>query len=613
MLRKISFVFLFIFILTGYAKAQKELIDSLRKEVIRPGISVEQRVKDLADLGYLLRYQDMDEALRMGEEAIRLSHSLQDKQYASYAWSKIYTVYNKADSITLVLTAIDSAQWYADLSNDKQVKARALSVAGHYDWARGNNTGAVEKQLAALDLLKSTDNPELISNIDYRLTGTFSAVDDMGSTEKYARQALQEAELSGDYSAHCYAGLCMGTFFEDRYLKYNNPTDLDSALYYTRHVIEIFEKYNGLITARFAGGTAALNYAAYLWRHCPEEPQDTVFRYIEKSIAWSKEIADWPIVSHCYGLMSEYLSEAGKYDEAEKSLLFALHTLQMRDEHNNSAICNIVSGLIRMAERQGDPDKANKYYQMYIPYYKKMYDEKRMSELKVLEATFNYQKKEQEIINLKEQVSYNKKINFFSIGLAILSMLVLVFIFIAYNFKLKSAIQQKRLSEAQAKDAEMQKRLQEEERLRLELEQKVIQQQNELLQKEVFAGMVQLKQKNEVLETVRKEIAGTQPTSRIDQIIKDNLQVDDSFEEYRLLIKETHPNFFKYLQERAQGRLTDLDLKYCTFIYLNFPSKQMANMLHVEYNTIRMNKHRLKQKLHLEKSEDLDHFIKNIA
>ena len=42
-------------------------------------------------------------------------------------------------------------------------------------------------------------------------------------------------------------------------------------------------------------------------------------------------------------------------------------------------------------------------------------------------------------------------------------------------------------------------------------------------------------------------------------------------------------------------------------------TKQMANLLHVEASSIRMNKYRLKQKLGLQKEDDLKNFIDKIS
>lgn len=570
--------------------SQQLLIDSLLIQSRRSDIRTEERIKTLADLGEMLRYQDIREAIQIGEEAIGQSHQLNDRQYTSYAWSKIYYTYRKADSLTLVLKAIDSTMWYAEKSKNPIALGNAFRVAGNYAWYRNENAKAVENLLKALDLLKDTGQSEETANIFYILTGIYATKEDQVNNEKYARYFKQFADQSDNPSAKCQAAISMGSFFEEQFNQAKSPELMDSAIYHLRQAVHIFEQNQGIIKAQWTGGTAALNYAAYLWEYFPEIPKDSIFVILQKAISWASNINDQQVIAMSYGLMSEYLSQHGEYDQAEKILTKSLATLEKQPSPNYDAIRNIAGSLYALSEKMNDKDKTLKYYKLYIDYYKKLYDIQQMSEVKILEATFNYQKKEQEIEALKKQAAYNKKMNIFSLGTALLCILVLVFIFISYHLKLKSATQQKLLSDAKAKDAEMQKRLKEEETKRLLLEQELIRQQKEQLQKEVFAGAVQLKQKNEVLKTVRKEIStSSYPATKLDKIIKENLQVDDLFEEYKSLVKEIHPNFYKQLQAHAQGKLSELDLKYCTYIYLNIPAKQMAIMLHVEYSTIRIN------------------------
>ena len=66
------------------------------------------------------------------------------------------------------------------------------------------------------------------------------------------------------------------------------------------------------------------------------------------------------------------------------------------------------------------------------------------------------------------------------------------------------------------------------------------------------------------------------------------------------------------LNEIAKTNLTNLDLKYCAYIYLNIDNQQIANLLKVEQKTVRMAKYRLKQKIGLEKTTDLSAFIQNL-
>ncbi|WP_133166382.1 helix-turn-helix transcriptional regulator [Sphingobacterium haloxyli] len=77
-------------------------------------------------------------------------------------------------------------------------------------------------------------------------------------------------------------------------------------------------------------------------------------------------------------------------------------------------------------------------------------------------------------------------------------------------------------------------------------------------------------------------------------------------------IQKLHPDFFKRLSDKAIQKLTLLDQKYCTYLYLKMTTKQIAQALHVEPQSVRMFKYRLKQKFGLDKEVDLEDFLTNI-
>ena len=84
------------------------------------------------------------------------------------------------------------------------------------------------------------------------------------------------------------------------------------------------------------------------------------------------------------------------------------------------------------------------------------------------------------------------------------------------------------------------------------------------------------------------------------------------FEDIKIQIQALHPDFFNQLNEKATQKLTSLDLKYCSYIYLKMTTKQIAQALHVEPQSVRMFKYRLKQKFGLGKDVDLEIFLGNL-
>ncbi len=208
MSRKLLLIITLFMLAPACGQAQQKLIDSLKSQITLPNVSAEQRVMDLADLGFILRNIRMEEALDYGRKAVELSWTVNDKKYASYAWSRIYYSYRMADSISYVLDAIDSTMYYAEQSGDQITLGNAYRVAGNYAYATGNNVDAVENLLKALEYLEGTDNAPVLANIYYMLSGIFVTGRDLDNAGKYAHLSAQ-LDKTGNPDVLCLTGLSM--------------------------------------------------------------------------------------------------------------------------------------------------------------------------------------------------------------------------------------------------------------------------------------------------------------------------------------------------------------------------------------------------------------------
>ena len=160
-------------------------------------------------------------------------------------------------------------------------------------------------------------------------------------------------------------------------------------------------------------------------------------------------------------------------------------------------------------------------------------------------------------------------------------------------------------------EAHLKLQLQDEEQARILAEQELLTLQQQKLQDEVLASQLHLEHKNQVLQTLKDKISTDKPVN-LKQILREESLLDNNFEKTQFIIQETHPNFFKNLSDHAKQKLTPLDLKYCSYIYLGMDTKQIAHLLNIEPKSVRMTKYRLKQKFGLTKDEDLNLFFHQI-
>ena len=98
---------------------------------------------------------------------------------------------------------------------------------------------------------------------------------------------------------------------------------------------------------------------------------------------------------------------------------------------------------------------------------------------------------------------------------------------------------------------------------------------------------------------------------KANEIIQNNLNIDDEWENFKMHFEKVHPQFFEKLKQQS-CELTEENLKMCAYIKMRMTTKQIAQLLQVVPNSIFTSRYRLKKKLPLADNEDLDTFIENL-
>ncbi|MDR0830331.1 MAG: hypothetical protein LBN95_09535 [Prevotellaceae bacterium] len=130
------------------------------------------------------------------------------------------------------------------------------------------------------------------------------------------------------------------------------------------------------------------------------------------------------------------------------------------------------------------------------------------------------------------------------------------------------------------------------------------------LQNTMLATTLALSQKQKILDNLETKTLD----SKTKIMLREEKETDKQMEDFKEIVAKVHPDFFKNLEQKSgEHRLTALDVKYCVYIYMGFSNRDIANALHVEIESVKGKKRRIKQKLNLTASENLDKFIRKIA
>ncbi|MCW3161780.1 helix-turn-helix transcriptional regulator [Chryseobacterium oryctis] len=259
----------------------------------------------------------------------------------------------------------------------------------------------------------------------------------------------------------------------------------------------------------------------------------------------------------------------------------------------------------------GDCKNALKYQAELNDYLKNIYLNSYANNTKSLEIFYNTEKKETEIKQLQERnQSYNRE-RMFYFFLLILAIIILGLVIYVLKSKIKTKKQTVELLEAQNHEHLLKFQLEQEEKFRIKAEQELLVLQQEQLQKQALVASLQVKHKNEILMSLKDKLEKKNEVE-YSKLIKNESWIDKDFTSVQEMVQKIHPNFYKKLDEIAKGKLTNLDVKYASFIYLNMNNQQISNILKADPNTVRISKHRLKQKLGLSKEQDIRLFIQNL-
>lgn len=89
------------------------------------------------------------------------------------------------------------------------------------------------------------------------------------------------------------------------------------------------------------------------------------------------------------------------------------------------------------------------------------------------------------------------------------------------------------------------------------------------------------------------------------------LESEDPRRNFFKHFENVHPEFYKRLDERSSD-LTKQDKRVLAYIKMRLTSKEIAQLLGVNYESVNTSRNRLRKKRNLAKQEELDAFIEKL-
>jgi DNA-binding CsgD family transcriptional regulator len=149
-----------------------------------------------------------------------------------------------------------------------------------------------------------------------------------------------------------------------------------------------------------------------------------------------------------------------------------------------------------------------------------------------------------------------------------------------------------------------------------DLELRLSRQALDFRNKELTTYALHMAQKNSMLEELRQciqELGLTQKESapkykRLTRLIDYSFTLDKDWEEFKLYFERVHQDFFGRLKEQYPS-LSANELRLCALLKLNLSVKEMASLMGISPESVKMARHRLRKKLGLTSDQNLAEFM----
>lgn len=521
---------------------------------------------------------------------------------------------------------LDQAKQYAEksLTTGKKSKRKIDNAFGHYAMANYyyqlNILPSCYKFLnQSSAIIEAEEHPYLSHLIHYKLYSINTNWNIATETDFHAQKAVQFATQAKDFDALSNAYSAKVLAMQNMHRKTKDLRYNDSILFYLKKSATLDHQYPNQVSMR-TNAIANINLADYYYQEFSKSKipyktaNDSITKYLNIVENMPSTLdQNFELRASSLGMKAQLALAQNDFDTAEKYLLTAYHNLNT--EKTRPAfytLYNVTIGLHTLYESRHEYKKAYKFLNINQAFKDSLFNEKKINEVHSLKAKYETDKitEENQFLEKRNKLQTRQNYLLTAICFLILSTLLLFY----KNHRKKMALQKNAalVLEKQNEEAKAQVKLEQEKQARLSAERKILQLENEHMQKEALVNILQIDRKNELLDMIRKELASTSQNEDLQKTLKQEQKIEKSLNETVQVFEEINPAFFDQLKQQSRNTLTALDLKYCAYFQLGLSAKEISQIFNVEPKSIRMTKYRIKQKLNLEKETTLESYFKQL-
>ena len=502
-------------------------------------------------------------------------------------FSQNYSTKQSTDSIFFQLKgALDSAY---EMGDEAEIAQKHVQLGDYYHSIE-INTQAIEHYNQALSVIENR-NPKLEVDIKNKIGLSYIALRNYVKSREYLNQSIRISEEIKLNKQLALAESLLGTTYEKQgnYLKALEHQNKSLALYTAtkdRLGIATVNENIGSVYEDLEKFEKALEFFTI---------SNTIFT--ELNHKWRVNVIN---------NLGDVYRKTGDY---EKAIIFtnrALKLAELFEDHHQLESAH--KDLARTYALLNEYKNAYDHRLIYEQLQKDGFYSQNFRQLNALQAVFDTKQKEAEIALLKQE----KKVNEANQNMLNLGVFLFLFLsgisFLFYNRKRKET------SKLQSYEQKL---------LKMELDRKAIEEkklQDEITLKTVSLSKYSLNiaQKNKMIAETSSTLQNLASRSSIDPVPKikslareldKSLSEEKEWDEFMNFFQEIHPEFVKQLSKHATSKLSSTELRLAMLLRLNLSSKEIAAILRVTPDSVRVARYRLRRKLPIEQKQELVNFM----
>ena len=339
-----------------------------------------------------------------------------------------------------------------------------------------------------------------------------------------------------------------------------------------------------------------------------EAQYDSAYYYYQNALTLAQKTHDEIGQIEIINNLGDVFRKTGRYPEGMARSRQAQQLSQQKGElYQLSAALRDIAKTYRL---QNQPDSAYKYIEQSRNLADSIYAAENNRQITLLQTLFDVERKDSEIAQLNAQ----KRIDFVAItaGSIVLILAGILGAVVISRQRLKirneQAINQENKTRSELMQVELKNK---------QLEETNLKEQLDLKSKELTTHTLQIIQKNQVLEEIKNDLTDILKDDKRDQKkqlrqltekISLSFNRDKYWDDFRGVFDQVHPHFFNQLTRQFPD-LTATDLRLIALLKMNIGSADVATLLGISLDSLRVARYRLRKKIGLAEGESLSAYI----